>query len=168
MTTDPQPTKTPWYKKWWIWAIVAAVIVIGGIGNLVNGDQEPQAQPTSTTDPAPIPTTTEPAPEETPTEEPAETQEPIGDRVRTALLTELGVNDFPDLLADGRESPLYAIVDIETMYDGTIRVHYQEALTDDQRDEVARHVFNLTAPTVPELDTVVIRDSTGVDSNHRR
>lgn len=28
-------TKKPWYMKWWVW-LIAAIVVIGGIGNLVN------------------------------------------------------------------------------------------------------------------------------------
>lgn len=42
----PQQAKKPWYKKWWIWAIVA-VIVIGGIGSLGGGgkDKTPEAKP---------------------------------------------------------------------------------------------------------------------------
>lgn len=37
--TDPavaQPKTTkPWYMKWWVW-LIAAVVILGGIGNLVN------------------------------------------------------------------------------------------------------------------------------------
>lgn len=38
--------KKPWYKKTWIWIIVAAVIVIGGISNLVNPRASDKAEPT--------------------------------------------------------------------------------------------------------------------------
>lgn len=46
MTTTAQQSKKPWYKKLWIWAVVAAVIVVGGIVNMVNGSDDPSTADT--------------------------------------------------------------------------------------------------------------------------
>lgn len=46
MTTPSEVAhKKPWYKKAWIWIIVGALIVIGGIANLVNPRPSDDAQP---------------------------------------------------------------------------------------------------------------------------
>lgn len=105
MSAPDAPSKTPWYKKWWIWAIVVAVVVIGGISNLVNGDAEPQAQPTSTIEPAPIPTASdEPEPSESPSDAPSAEDQQAADAARSAEFEQavkdaVGGQEFSDILA---------------------------------------------------------------------
>lgn len=40
--------KKPWYKKVWVWVVIGVLIVVGGIGNALDGDTEPAAAPTPT------------------------------------------------------------------------------------------------------------------------
>lgn len=161
------------------------LIVLGFIGIVIFGliltavgyePEEPEAQPapTTTSAPAPAPTTepeeaattqapeptTEPEPEPEPTE-PAEDE--LGQRVEQALLDGNVVDDFRQL---SPESPGFYITEIETLNTSTIRVHLQDSFTDSERDDAARWVFNMSCINVPELDTVVIRDTSGLDSNH--
>lgn len=85
----------PWYKKWWIWLII--VVVVGGIGNAIDGEEEtaepvvqdaakpvvrtePAADTNESADPVEEPVTEpdeEPAAEPTPVEAPAE--EPVAE-----------------------------------------------------------------------------------------
>lgn len=74
--------------------------------------------------------------------------------------------NFPDGITS--DSPLFAVTEIEDVSAGTIRVYVQENLTDDGREEVARHVFNLGAWDNTDLTVVVVRDASGIDSNHYR
>jgi hypothetical protein len=73
---------------------------------------------------------------------------------------------FPDGISV--ESPLFAVTGVEDVGAGTIRVLVQENLSDAQRAEVARHVFNLGAWDNTALSIVVVPDASGVDSNHYR
>lgn len=84
-----------------------------------------------------------------------------------AQAIQAGVEEsFPE----GVEKPalVAAFTEYEPMSKSTIRVHVQETLTKEQRAEAARFVFNMGGYSVPELTTLVVRDATGVDSNHYR
>lgn len=64
MADQSAPSSKPWYMKWWAW-LIAGVLVIGGIGALVNpsGEQPTTAvQPTQTTPAEPAPSASAPAP----------------------------------------------------------------------------------------------------------
>lgn len=80
MTATEQPTAKPWFKRWWVWAIVALVIVSGAVNAATGDDEQSKAEPTTS---APVETpTVEPAPEPEP-EEPAEA-EPALDEIKAA------------------------------------------------------------------------------------
>lgn len=98
MSTPSTPRK-PWYKKLWIWAIVAAVIVIGGISNLVNGDRdEPDAAPS--TPPAAAATATRDQPSAPPSDEPAgPSDEERAATVQTALRDAFGGQEPAEVYA---------------------------------------------------------------------
>ena len=74
--------------------------------------------------------------------------------------------NFPDGITSG--SPLFVVTDVEDVSSGIIRVDVQDNLTDDGREEIARHMFNMGALQNDELTTVVVRDLSGRDSNHNR
>jgi hypothetical protein len=52
--------KKAWYMRWWVW-LIAAVLVVGGIGSLINpsSDADPSAAPQPQTESA-EPTASEP------------------------------------------------------------------------------------------------------------
>lgn len=155
------------------------------IGNMLPDaeDPEPTATPphAATTESSPTATTEAPAsaspsPEEetqSPTESPTQTEttasaEPKDDatlagQVETALLEANAVDSFQALQPT---SPGFYITGIEDVSTGTVRVHMQTELTDAERDDAAHWVMNMSCMKVEDLDTVVIRDTTGVDSNH--
>lgn len=66
--TNEVKTQKPIYKKWWAWLI--AIIVIGGIGNMLDGDEE-TAAPATAVEQAAVPAEAADATPE-PAEEPAE------------------------------------------------------------------------------------------------
>ena len=65
-------------------------------------------------------------------------------------------------------SPLFAITQYEDVSSGTVRVYVQENLDDAGRNEIAKQVINMSGIPAAELSTVVVRDASGVDSNHYR
>lgn len=94
----------------------------------------------------------------------------LGERITEEALRGFNVDSFTDLLTqDGYDvslPPYYAISDIEGMSGSTVRVHVQEAMSDEEREQMGRWFFNMTCHEVPELDTVVVNDTSGLDSNH--
>ncbi len=93
----------------------------------------------------------------------AEAVESLAGGVETALLEANGVDSFRALQAS---SPGFWIVEVEDVSSGTVRVHVQTELTDDERDSFALWVINMSCMSVEQLDTVVMRDTSGIDSNH--
>lgn len=75
-------------------------------------------------------------------------------------------SNFPDGITSS--SPLFPVTEVEDVSEGTIRAHVQDNLTDERRAEVARHIFNMGGMNNDALKTVVVRDLSGKDSNHRR
>lgn len=69
---------------------------------------------------------------------------------------------FPDGIET--DSPLIAVNGVEDVSSGTIRVNVQQNLTDAERQEIADLVHGLGY--VEELETIVVRDASGLDSNH--
>src|SRR5690606_19121625 len=86
----------------------------------------------------------------------------LGERVTEAALRGFNVDSFSELLAreeyDSTLPPYYAITDIEEMGGSTVRVHVQEAMVDEEREQMGRWFFNMTCYEVPDLDTVVVND----------
>lgn len=54
---------------------------------------------------------------------------------------------------------------VEDMHGGTIRVYVQQHLTEDEAKHIGRLVFTLGALHDTDLKTVVVRDTSGVDTN---
>lgn len=101
-----------------------------------------------------------------PVEESAPAPEPT---VSTAQV----VQDAMDAnIPEGVSAPSWwvGVTEIEDMYEGTVRIHVQQNLTDTGREDLARGVFNFVAASAePDaLETVVVRDASGRDSNHYR
>jgi hypothetical protein len=60
---QPAASKKAWYLKWWVW-LIAALVVIGGIGALINPGGDGTTEPTASTQTP----SSDPTPSETPTE----------------------------------------------------------------------------------------------------
>lgn len=100
--------------------------------------------------------------EEEAEQETAPSADDLGQRVEEAALSAAAVSSFTEMPT----SPVVAVTEIEDMGASTIRVYVQESLTDPARDDVARWFFNMTCMDVPDVDTIVVRDVSGLDSNH--
>lgn len=97
----------------------------------------------------------------------AEEENNLGQNMEEAALNEVQADSFSELAArEGWTNPVYAITEIEDMGASTVRVYLQENLSDTDRADVARWLFNMTCMEVPEVETIVVQDSTGLDSNH--
>lgn len=157
-----------------ITAAVAAALVLaacGGVDSESDASEPPEtatAQEVTAEEPTPEAESeepTEPVEEEpTETEEPAEPESDLGEEVKEAALAAAAIDSFQALSSD---SIAFYIADFETVSTGTVRVYAQADFTDDEREDLARWVANMTCDPVPDLDTIVVRDTSGIDSNHR-
>ena len=159
-------SRKPWFKRWWVWAI-AAIILIAGLSQGFNTGT-PTAVPTQSAAPTPTETRASETASEQPTEAPSESTEEeagptVAEQVEAAALTGNGVESFQGLPAT---SPGFYIAELEDMGAGTIRAHIQELLTDADRERTAHWLANMSCTDVPDLDTIVVRDTSGIDSNH--
>lgn len=154
MTAD----KKPWYKKIWIWAIVAAVLILGGIGQALTSNDEPVDVPTMP------PTET---PENTSAAEPAGPSDT--ERTQTleaAIKTALGVDgEFSDLYA--QDPTLWGghITDI-TVDGSNAHVTLQVAPDADNRDDLGERAAQalstlLTGDAIDGIDWFIVEDATG-------
>lgn len=194
LMTEPYPDAPPpvkrWYQRWWVWVIVGVVVLvvipIGActaiVGTVVTtaaivgagGDQdEPDGPgPTFVESEGPeVSDSPEPAVSESPepSDEPAESADPEPSESDESLADEVWENVEANYGGPvPSSSPLFAVTDVEDVSSGTIRVFVQETLTDAGREEIARQVFSLGAWDLIELDTIVVQDASGVDSNHYR
>lgn len=170
----PHPPRKPWWKRTWVVATAAGLVgfFLGLPTDSTTADPEPAptvtatATVTVTAEPEPAPTVTEtvtaePATQPTPTAQPDASEQPADD-LGAAVLAAID-NGMPG----GRNAWARPITDIETVSSSTARVHYQEALTDDEAQDVGRKVLTFARFTVPQLETVVIRDTSGIDRNVR-
>lgn len=76
------------------------------------------------------------------------------------------VRNFPDGIPTS--NVLYATTQVEDHTDDTIRIYIQSNLTDAEQDRAARTLFNFNGFHDTDLQTVIVRDASGVDSNHYR
>lgn len=108
----------------------------------------------------------EPEPAESPTEP---EDDDIAERLEAEALVQFMVDDFTELLSqeyyDLTLPPFYAMHSFESIGSSTVRVHVQEEMTEAEEEQMARWFFNMTCQEVPELETLVVRDVGGVDSN---
>lgn len=126
---------------------IAALVALAALGACSTPDATPEATPN--------PATVAPA-------TPATAEVSLADTVWAEAKS-----NFPGgTISTG--SPLSLVTDVEDMGAGTIRVYVQEHLSDDERDTMARHTFNMGAYNNTDLTVVVVRDASGTDSNHYR
>lgn len=152
MTNNTSADK-PWYTRWWV-ILIGALIVVGVIGNALGLGSQNETAPTTERH-TPNTTTSAPPPEKTPETNTAAEAE-------ANILAGAGVENFQQLEAT---SPGAAITSIENVSPGTVRVYYQEHLTDADRTTLARWVYNMAQ--LEDLGTIVIQDASGIDTNHR-
>lgn len=154
-------TKTGRWKLWLIGGVAAFIALIVIVGVASNGTvpaETPAAEPAETT--APVETV-----EEAPVETEAAPEAPASDLatdVQAALLAANGVDSFQALEAT---SPGFWIASIETLNTSTVRVNFQTELTDEERGQYGDWVLNMACGTTTDLSTVVVRDTSGIDSN---
>lgn len=130
----------------------------GGVSES-SASAEPAAEPAAEEEPEPSPSpTASEAPEPSPTEAAPE----LGSQVESAALDSAGVSAFTDM----PNSPVVAVTEFEDVNSETVRVYVQDSLDDTAKDDVARWLFNMTCEQVPEVEVFVVRDLSGVDSNH--
>lgn len=137
---------TPWYKKPWIWGIIGAMILVGTIGNAVNprpDAEKPAAPPAAGTD-MPSPTTEDSSPPD------------LSKRLTEAITSGGTTPSWWQPVTEVEDAGSY------------IRLHVQEKLTDKDRDLLARYTRNFADASDIALGMIVVRDLTGVDSNHPR
>ncbi|WP_019148778.1 hypothetical protein [Timonella senegalensis] len=137
-------------------AIALAVTACGPIDeNVYPGTPTPSA--TTTAD-----ATQEPEKEEETTEPEPEKELTLGADVEKALLKANAVEKFTQLETS---SPGFAITNIEAINEITIRAHIQETLADDEAENTARWISQMSCTDVPDAETIVIRDASGTDRN---
>lgn len=151
--------KTGRWKLWLIGGVAAFIALIVIVGVASNGSapaETPAAEPTETV----VETV-----EEAPAEAEAAPETPTSDLatdVQAALLAANGVDNFQALEAT---SPGFWIASIETLNTSTVRVNFQTELTDEERGQYGDWVLNMACGTTTDLSTVVVRDTSGIDSN---
>jgi len=123
----------------------------------VSDSPEPEPSPAEESTPSQTQT-----PTPTPSPETSEAYPELGERVEEAALSAYGVDSFTAMTG----SPVVAVTGFEDVNSETVRINVQESLTDAGKDDVARWFFNMTCEQVPEVQTFVVRDLSGVDSNH--
>ena len=153
-------SRKPWFKRWWVWAIAAIILIAGASQGFNTG--APTAAPTPSVTPSPVESSSEPTPSESPTET-EETGPTVAEQAEAAVLDGNAVDSFQGLPAT---SPGFYVAELEDMGAGTIRAHVQEQLTDADRERTAHWLANMSCTSVPDLDTIVVRDTSGIDSNH--
>lgn len=158
------PVKTPWWKKWWIWAIVAAVILIGVIGNLA-GAGKPAATET-TAPPTPTITQAAPAPEESTPEPTGPTDEELSARFAQALSDSMGGATPAETFATD-PSLWYGWVAGSRVENGNAYVTLQVGSGDAERKDLGERAAMALATLLPEsavngIGWIIVEDASGV------
>ncbi|GEE02661.1 hypothetical protein nbrc107696_31070 [Gordonia spumicola] len=131
-------------------AVAVVVVVLFGIMAACNSGDDDKAAPATDT-------TAELG------EPPVETSaSDLGAEVEAALLNANGVTSFTELRPT---SPGWGITSIDTMGDDTVRVHVQELMSESAKKKTGSWTMKMTCSEVPALDTVVVRDISGIDTN---
>lgn len=99
-------------------------------------------------------------------EQKQETKSDYGQELQKAILEGNGKESFQDF---GKDSPAQYINDLEEINAGTVRANIADTLDDTGKETTARWIFNMGCAVDDNLeaplDTVVIRDTTGIDEN---
>lgn len=156
-----------WYKGLYtkhkiltvIGTLIALVLVLGVAGSDTSQQPAEQAENTQTATEAPAEAEQAEKPQE---QQPAES---LAARSEKALKTELQVTNFSEILSDPNRtgSPLGYIASFEDVNSSTVRVVLQTDLDRDEANNAGRIIFGLFGLQVEEVDTLVVRDSSGVD-----
>lgn len=132
----------------------------------VTQEVTPTSEPVESTEPPATPEpepSTAPAESPTPAAEPEPEEESLAERVEQTAYEQAMIDSFQDMSMD---SPAWAVTKIEDVSAGTVRVYVQLDQTDEEAELTARWFMNMTCGELPELDAVVVRDTSGVDRNH--
>lgn len=181
-TSPPTPVSNqkPWHKRRWVW-VVGAVVIIAAFVNSSGDEEDPALETVASPTPSSISEESEPMLESSPTSTRApadptansdeDEQEAATEELADSLAAEvesalLAANAVDSLRALSAESPGFWIAQFEDISADTLRVYVQTELTDSERDRFAHWVINMSCLNVEELSTVVVRDTTGIDSNH--
>lgn len=84
-------------------------------------------------------------------------------KVKKAALDAGGWTSFQQISST---SPGFWIADVQPHNVGTVRVIVQADMDRDEKDAVASWLARMSCLSVPELDTIIVRDTSQVDSNH--
>ena len=95
-------------------------------------------------------------------DEEADEENVLAEDLEAALLESNVVDSFRELQPT---SPGYYISEIEAVTDTTARIYIQTELSDDESEQTARWIFNHGCTQV-DVETVVIQDTTGTDTNY--
>jgi len=153
--------------------LAAASFTLSGCALLFvpTGDDEPPS-PSMTHTQAPKDAVTSPSPSEPPapsvTPSPTATEAPtpsLVDEFEQALLDGNGVASLQDL---DPENLGYWVSGFEPVGRDGVRVFIQAEVADEGREIYGRWAMQLTCRQLPDLQVVVVRDTTGIDSNHFR
>lgn len=148
-----QPARTPFYRRWWFIALAVAVVA-GGILNALGMGNQDSAAPAST--PRPAATTKASAPPKPAGRDAAAIAADVDAKVKT----ELGVTRYTE--ACGKVNWACAISEIGPgNVAGNVNVMVQEKLTKDEAERIALNVLNFTVQHVPDVEWVIVHDSTG-------
>lgn len=168
----PAPPKKPWYKRPLTWIIVAALVVVGGIANLVSGDDEPEAQPTETSTPEAVSDedeAEEPEPELEETE--VEEEPPVDDEQRGADLEQairdaFGGQEFTEIFV--ADATLWAGWITDVRVEGsdayiTLQIAYEDPIRDELGERAASALPTLLpAEALEGISWIIVEDASGV------
>lgn len=158
--------KKPWYKKIWIWGIVAAVIVLGGVGQALNTDEEASIEARD----APQEAVSEPeAPQETPESEPESEPEGPSDEERAqaieqAIKDNFGGQEFTELYA--QDPTLWGgYITAVTVDSANAFITLQVAPDDPNRDDLGERAAQalstlLTGDAIDGINWIITQDAT--------
>ena len=159
-TTDNKPQK-PWYMKWWVWLIAAAVL-IGVIGNLAGGtdsDEPIVEEQVKVEEPATEDVDLEPTEAEMATSD-AERSEAFEDAIKTAF----GGVEFSTLLAE--DPTMWAGWISEVRVEGSNAFVRLQLTKEDKDDDIGKRAAKalstlLTKEDVDGIDWIIVEDASG-------
>jgi hypothetical protein len=168
-----QPTKKPWYMKWWVW-LIGAFLLIGVIGAIVNpnqGDEVTDTAPGAMKDVEQTDATTAPEPAEAEIDSASgpgqqATDQPSGDEVAAFVAAKLEQATLQDACVADEIYWACNVEDIVVVSPTEMHVTVSQVVQVDPLGiAIGFENFTSTAPDelLPELTTVVVFDSAGTE-----